>query len=1451
MTDKTTPSKDFYIVGIGASAGGLEALESFFSNCPHDTGIAFVIVQHLSPDYKSMMSSLLGRHTKMPIKVTDNTDTIYPNHIYLIPGNKNLIVKNGKLELVDRALANQLNLPIDLFFESLAVEKKEKAIGIILSGTGSDGTRGGKVIKEVGGTLFVQDPETIRFDGMPLSAIENGIADYVLKASEIPYELLNYINFPSARTDWETQHLIDDKDAINEILQIIRRNTGYDFLPYRRQTLARRIIKRLKINKLEGLKEYIELLDSDINEQRTAVNEFLIGVTKFFRDTAAFKVLEKQVIPAIVKNSFKRRQDIKAWSVACSSGEEAYSVAMLIEETMDKLDMPVAYKVFATDVDSHAIHSASKGIYKEDIANDVPNALLNKYFIQKNSTYEIKSSIRKNIIFSKHDILQNPPFNKMDLISCRNMLIYLDSNAQKKALASLHFALKQHGYLFLGSSESLGAIQRSFDKIDRKSKIYKNIDASNRVFRHKEEMEMYTFSPQYNAKGTTLKEKFGYHIGQDLVEAVGAICIFINEKFDIIHAKGKLNKYFSLPEDGFSNNIMSVLPATLNIPISTSIRQINRGKHEENTIIKEVQYIKDTERLKLQIRVQEMPSTVQNSTFLVTILEVGKTILVIDKKIGTSSTEEVKKYQEEIKELHQALIDARENLQLTVEELETTNEEIQATNEELIASNEELQSTNEELQSVNEELHTVNAELQEKNLELLTLNSDMENLINSTNIGTLFLDKDCKIRRFTPAITEQLHLRESDIGRPVSDFSWHNLELKKEALQVLQTLQPLRREFQSKEGNWFLEQILPYRTQEDTIKGVVVNFINIDSIKEAIDEKEKANHFLEQVMSLSPGIIYVFDLVAQKFIYVNNSFEQILGYPLSEIERRKDFLAETVLPSYIEPLKKRQEVMKTAKDDASIFLEYQQKRLDGRITWISSIEKVFERNEQGEVVKTIGFALDNTAQMGLIERESENLHFINEITALSPDILYVYDLNKKKIDYSNRTFPRKLEDAPSNHPFDHLLHANDLTAYQVHLKKLQQSMSDASFYLELRIKDIEGNHQWMAITEKVFKRGDDQKVAKIIGTVKNIHANRQVQLKKEELDKLLLEINEVTAIIYILDVQKPAFEFMSKAVNKMLGYTSDEIQRMEDNYLEKLVYPADIVKMKKMLSAVTKSKNEASNYAELRLLHKEGKPIWVEMIQKVFETNKKGEPTKVIGLCQEITQRKNNQIALKESNEKLERFAYISSHDLKEPLNTIISALDLMKMEINNQEVAELLQPIEDSTTHMKNLIEDLLDYSILNKKPLQLQPTNLNKILKEVKQDLDASIKSKKARLKIGKLPVIHADKTLMKQAFQNLIGNSIKYNDKKIPIIEIMAEERSKDFVLSVKDNGIGIDKKYYTKIFDVFKTLHNRDQYSGTGIGLASCKSIVQSHKGKIWVESILGKGSTFYFTIPKLT
>jgi len=802
---QTTSSSPFYIVGIGTSAGGLEALQEFFDNCPSDTGMAFVIVQHLSPTYKSLMPELLARNTSMKISEAEEGIVVEPNHIYLIPSKKNLTIENGKLQLTKRPLSSQMNFSIDIFLYSLALDQKEKSIAVILSGTGSDGTRGGKAIKEAGGTVIVQSPNSAKFDGMPKSAILSDISDYILQPREMPNELIDFVSHPQFSDVITAADLGRNMSAMDRVLKILKGYTGFDFFPYKKPTLLRRTAKRMNITKSESIESYIDLLYTNPDEKFTLVKEFLIGVTKFFRDEEAYDILERKVIPGIVDEKNNNSGAIKIWVVASSSGEEAYSIAILFEEYLEKIESRLSYKIFATDIDGRAVDKAAKGFYPENISLDISEERLEKYFIQRDNGYQISSKIRKNIIFSKHDVLQNPPFSKMDLVSCRNMLIYMEKQTQFKVLSSLHYSLNKGGYLFLGSAENIDILDNSFELISQKWKIYQNISPTRIISTGRNEpwrVESKN-SSKYSPKASNAqKERIEKEINKLLSNEFSSVSVCVDEYFEIAYAVGKLKKYGQIPDEGFTNNLLEILPDEINVPISTGVREVTKLK--QDSIVKNIKFVKDKNisNIKLIIKLISRKSN-KNKLFLITLIEEFQRTLGDDEQ-----KEIIPSYQnqlDEIKGLREVLNDTKENLQTTIEELETSNEEMQATNEELLASNEELQSTNEELQSLNEELHTVNQELQEKNLELIELNTDMENLMANTHIGMIFLDKAFKIRKFTPAIKNHFELQDGDVGRSIEHFagSFGGSELVEKSREVLSNFSPFQDKVQDKNGNWF------------------------------------------------------------------------------------------------------------------------------------------------------------------------------------------------------------------------------------------------------------------------------------------------------------------------------------------------------------------------------------------------------------------------------------------------------------------------------------------------------------------------------------------------------------------------------------------------------------------------------------------------------------------------
>ena len=552
------------IVAIGASAGGLEALKAFFEAVPDDTSAAFVVVQHLSPDYKSMMGELLKRSTRLPIVEVADGMAVKPGHIYLIPPVNNLVLKNDLLYLSEKPKNQRLNLPIDMFFESLARERKEKAIGVILSGTGSDGTRGARAIKESDGMIMVQEPTEAQFDGMPQSAINTGLVDYVLSVDDMAGELTNFINAPSI-FHFEDGDVAYDQTELMKILNYVDQKTGLDFREYKRSTLARRVARRVNVCKCRSLAEYHSHLTSREGEVEILYREFLIGVTKFFRDYKVWETLREKVFPELVRQK-KDGEVLKVWDVACSTGEEAYSFAMCLFEEIEKQEKDIEIKIFATDISKKHLEIGSKGKYPESIAADVPPEFLAKYFLPKPHSYRVVEKLRRAVIFSTHNVIKNPPFSNMDVVACRNLLIYFQTAIQKKALSVLHYALKQDGILILGTSESVQSQRENFVEIDRKWKIYQNVHPKSRLdtgishasaarFVEKEnsvERKVAKVQPQSN------NSKLNTEFTHTLLEHFNAASVFIDAEYNILEAVGEFRKYANLPVNGFSINLLEI-----------------------------------------------------------------------------------------------------------------------------------------------------------------------------------------------------------------------------------------------------------------------------------------------------------------------------------------------------------------------------------------------------------------------------------------------------------------------------------------------------------------------------------------------------------------------------------------------------------------------------------------------------------------------------------------------------------------------------------------------------------------------------------------------------------------------------------------------------------------------------------------------------------------------------
>ena len=869
------------VIGIGASAGGLEALQDFFRAMPSDTNLAFVVIQHLSPDYKSLMDELLARHTSIPIQVAADGMPILPNNIYLIPPRKNISIFHEKLYLEDNSPKKGLNLPIDIFFRSLATDKGKNAIGIILSGTGSDGTLGTRAIKEAGDMIMVQDELSAKFDGMPRSSIATGLVDYILHPSKMPEALLNYVEHPFIRKSQTRESILGkDLDTLTKITLILRDYCGIDFSYYKENTIIRRLERRVSINRFNTLEEYLIFLSESDKEKDILYREMLIGVTRFFRDADAFSSLTKNILSKIQYNP---KVGVRVWSVGCSTGEEVYTLAMLFMEYMSKNKIDCDIKIFATDIDRQSLDMAGQGFYPDSIVSDIDPGLLAKYFTRKENGYQVNENVRKIVVFATHNLLKDPPFSKLDLIVCRNLFIYFKPEMQQRILAMFYYALKPSAYLFMGSSESIGEMSEAFEPLDSKWKMYKGREGYKspiirdmplpRTHSNEAETQFIMRSPLRPIP----------KIDKLLDNALASFMppsFIVDENDNIMHVVNDINPFIELQSGRFSQNLLGILKSDLSLFVNNLLRKLKKDK--KDIVFENISGVKGL--VKKSVKIEGRAVAVERNSYYII------SFIIDDKKPAKRG---VKKNTVDVEvsnrviDLEKELQTSRENLQATVEELETSNEELQSSNEELIASNEELQSTNEELQSVNEELFTVNSEYQTKIEELTRMTNDLDNLLKNTEVGALYLDRSLCIRKITPIVTKITNILPTDIGRPISHISVMSNynDLVNDIDTVVETLQSVDKEILADDGRVWQARVRPYRTDYNAVEGIMITFIDITNLKNAESELRYSKDMLLKILDNSPLAKTLLDKDGQ-IIYANKPAEKIFGITQADIIKR-------------------------------------------------------------------------------------------------------------------------------------------------------------------------------------------------------------------------------------------------------------------------------------------------------------------------------------------------------------------------------------------------------------------------------------------------------------------------------------------------------------------------------------------------------------------------------------
>jgi two-component system, chemotaxis family, CheB/CheR fusion protein len=1036
-----TPS---YIVGIGASAGGLEAIERFFDNVPQDTGMAFVIVQHLSPDFKSMMDELLARHTKLPIHLVEDGMPVEADHVYLNPPKNEMIISGGRLLLSEQDRQQERTLPIDVFFRSLAHDCGPRAIAVVMSGGGSDGSRGILDVHQAGGVVIVQDVDSAQFDGMPRTAADSGVAQWVLAPQDMPRVLAEHAagRTRSAQAQGGSTPETELPDGVEAVYQMLQEEFGIDFTHYKPSTVTRRIERRLALAHSRDIDEYVRRLKSERNELDVLYRDLLIEVTRFFRDEQAFRVLEEQVLPEFLQRE-PRDAPLRLWVAGCATGEEAYSLAILLQDLMQKLgERPV--KIFATDVHRGSLEQATRATYGQEAVAGVSPERLARYFIRHGDRYQVVPDVRQMVVFAQHNVIKDAPFTRVDLVTCRNLLIYLQPAAQQKVLSLFHFALTRGGVLFLGPSETASPVARGFEVVDKHWRVYRKrsdtrIPIDARVHPLASAESRIAIAPFQATGGRhSLSQLLGTY--DALLERVMPPSLLLSDRGELIHAFAGAGRFLHHRDGRQALDVFELVDPELKMILIGGLR---RALTEPAAIVYRSVRLPESDGDRLyKITIQRIANRNSGTPHLLVSFETSATGEQAAQ--GPAPIEMDQVSREQLRTVEAELTHTKENLQSAIEELETSNEELQASNEELQTSNEELQSTNEELQSVNEELYTVNAEYQRKIAELTELTNDMDNLLSSTEVGTIFLDKQLRIRKFTPQIAETFTLVPHDLGRSIETFTnrLDHPELVEDVKRVLESGQSVERELRGIAGKSFFLRILAYRAK-GAIDGAVITLIDVSGLKAAENALFHERYLLNSLLATVPDAIYFKD-ARGRFIRANDAVATRLG-----LRSPADAVGKTALE-----LPEQSAAMELHRQDEAVLAtgEIQRYKLEQRGRAGESgewdlVTRLPLRDHEGGIVGVIAIFRDVTEQKRAEEKIQDGVRRRDQFLAmLSHELRNPLGaiVTATALLKSNRASPEKAprfleilerQSEQMAHLLDDLLEASRVTQNKIDLKR--------------------------------------------------------------------------------------------------------------------------------------------------------------------------------------------------------------------------------------------------------------------------------------------------------------------------------------------------------------------------------------------------------------------------------
>lgn len=1440
-------SNEFWVIGVGASAGGLEALTTFLKSLPDKPNAAFVIAQHLAPHTKSMMVELLGRQTTLPVIPIRDHLQLEPGIISIVPPNYDVTVENGELRLTRAGSQTRPKPSVDVLFQSLAKVYGRRSVGIILSGTGTDGTEGIRAIKENGGITIVQDFESAKYDGMPKSAIDTGLVDAILPVDKIGEELFNILENRDSAPFPSPELKPYDKEYFSKILIHLRTEIGADFTQYKISTIQRRIEKRIAILRLGSLKEYLEYIKAEPTELSLLAQNMLVSVTSFFRDSEAYEAVTKILEEIIFEK--KTGDDLRLWSAGCATGEEPYSLAFLVNDILERTGKLINVKIFATDLDSEALASARAGVYSAEDVKGLSKEVLQKYFEKKDQSYEVKKQFREMIVFARQDLIQNPPFVKLDFISCRNVLIYFEASLQNRIFEIFHYALKPQGYLFLGKSESVNT--NLFGIIDRKEKIFKRLNIVSRL----------THSGRYtvgsNLQATFSKKKstsvaLAESMPLLILKQFGLSGVVVDEDSTIVHIIGDASAFIKVPEGQADFRLTNLLNKNVVIEFSVLLKKA----HKDDRPAKSRVFRLDDENRFFSFSVKVLPKDDDSKQLYLVTFEIEKiqpteAVQTVSSALGQESGRLI--------ELEQEVAITRENLQTVIEELEVSNEELQSlneelssTNEELQASNEELETTNEELQSTNEELMTLNEELNIKSSELRLAYTNLDNIQSSIGSPLVVVDSDLRIVRYNPNSNTIFNLSSTDLGHLITKASCQ-IEISNLEKLILETLRSgkVTETLCETSSKVYQLRVHPsYDENRKTIGAILIFFDNTEFLN-AQEKLKTSDKRIRAIIDGSPTLISLKDNQG-RYLMINKAFSKFYGMSEDAVVGKSDreLFSEEISTLFRE-------------NDLEVLL----KRTS------SEREDVVNFNGREAVFRTNRFPL-----FGLNERNpyavgSVSLEVTKEIAAqkelAASEVRYkamIEDqavfvcrhLPNGAVSFINNAFVNYFNiQKAENFDFYKLMDPKDHIRVQNEIHKINSDHPIVQY--EARITKGQET-QWVRwIHRGIFSNQKVLTEYQAVGfDVTEIHNQTSELLAKENLYTHVLEYTSDYLSVYRYEGGEFYLESFNQSAAYYRGFGS---QRLIGRNLVDLLDPSQSGNIIAKFQQCVES-NTISNFEET--IEGPGGNLYLSTtIVPIHDSVQ--NVTRVVGLSRDITKLKRIEKALRDEKRNAEQansaksdFLASMSHELRTPLNVIMGMSQLLLRGKLEPKHTRLVESIQRSSKVLLSLIEDVLDLSKIEagKISFDSKPFDLEQLTSDVIQSFEPEAQRKKIELtrnyKVSpNIPLI-GDEVRIKQVVINLIGNAIKFTETGTVEFNVSLQSKGQGkstIYFEVKDTGIGIPEEAYPKIFNRFSQADSGTsrKFGGTGLGLAICKQLVNLMNGTIGFTSEEGVGSTFWFKI----